>query len=531
MSLLQSHLRDEDQLFAKLDSTSEKGKARCAAFSYEDLLSDRYRDDPSFKVWNRNRALDIQNYDYLFWHRHNVNELTRTYLEIIAAKITHINQDDKDGYFKGLERNVNWTRHITPLLFSQYAYLDNLVRCGIWAHAKNSRRCHKPDYCSNCHWNDILKARVEAFGEDSGTFERMESQNLTATFITLGYTTQQANSKSVGRDFKGERIIVSGGSPEYDPYPVCLGFDDCDSTLPWLGYLDAKLLGLIAQQAMEHTYKEKLFAGYHFKIEGAFKLVPDGANRINLHAHSVANGPVDNPQFRADVLFKYMRQGLHRYRKHLRGDYYPDVLVERLESASDFQKCICYSEKVIPIGLIVGEAMGHPEAKLSDGRWNTEYISEVQTALMRLVNDDIPAILTALKRERLFQNLRRRKTVGNFTFNDRGTCIGDEPAWHKGLRRTKAKRDRATRLRRKARALKDASEASIGVKSWTSRKTLPARARPTQALTTDAVRSDTAGTQLTGKIKIASTDESHGLDSDKTVLAVVGQAPTRTMEL
>lgn len=530
MSLLQSHLRDEDQLLAKLNSSSEKGKARCAAFSYEDLLSDRYRDDPSFQSWNRNRALDLQDFDYLFWHRSHFDERIRTHLEIIAAKITHIRADGEDGYFNKLEHNVDWTKHITPLLFSQYAYLDNLVRCGIWAHANNSRRCHKPDFCPNCHWNDILKARVEAFGKDSGTFQRMQSQGLTATFSTLSYTTQQANSKSVGRDFKGERIKVSGGSPEYDPYPVCLGFDDCDTTLPWMGYQDAKLLGLIAQQAMEHTYREKLLAGYHFKIEGAFKLVPDGANRINIHAHSVANGPADNPQFLADALFKQMCRGLRCYRKHLRGYYYPDVLVERLESASDFQKCICYSEKVIPIGLIVGEAMGHPEAKLSDGRWNLEYISEVQTALMRLVNDDIPAILTTLKLGRLFQNLRRRKTVGNFTFNDRGTCIGNEPNWHKKVRRTKAKRDRATRLRRKARALKDASEASIGVKSRTSRKTLPARARPTQAKTMDAGRSDTAAPILPAKT-IPPTDESHGLDSDKTVLAEIGQAPTSAMEL
>ena len=258
---------------------------------------------------------------------------------------------------------------------------------------------------------------------------------------------------------------MAGGDPEYDPYPVCLGFHEDDNTAPWLGYLDAKVLGLIAQEAIEKVYNDKLLAGYLFKLEGAFRLVPFRANRVNLHAHVVANGLENDPQVLADALFLHMRRGLRRYQKHFHGSYHPDVLVERIQSAAQLEKAICYSDKAIPIGLIVAEAMGRPEAKRGDGSWDREYVSEVHTSLMRLVNDDIPAMLTSLKSERRFQNLRRRKTVGNFCFNDRGTCIGSEPNWHKKLRRKNSKRDRAARLRRKKWALKRLDE-SIAWSPW-----------------------------------------------------------------
>ncbi|MCU0772118.1 MAG: hypothetical protein MUE94_10185 [Verrucomicrobia bacterium] len=499
------HIRDADRHLAELEAVSENGKARRAALDYEDALEDRYRNDPSFKVWDSNRALDFQDFDYLFQHRCKFGKSIRTHLEIIAAKLTHVGQDDEDGYFNKLERNVGWKGHITPLVFSEYAYADKVVRCGMWTHAKNSRRCHKSDVCPLCLWNDILKVRSEAFGQESGTFERMQGQGLTAMLITLGYTTQPANSKSVGRDFDAECLVARRGNPQYDPYPVCLGFDDDDTTLPYLGYVDARFLGMIAQEAIEQVYNDKLLAGYFFKLEAKFKIVPNGANRVNIHAHIVANGPEDNAQFLADILFKHMRRGLRRYRKHMHSDYHPDVLVERLKSAAHLETCICYSEKIIPIGRIVEEAMAKPGAKRSDGSWDQEYVSEVRTALTRLVNDDIPATLTTLKLEKVFHNLRRRKTVGNFSFNDRGTCIGAEPAWHKKVRREKSKRDRKARLKRKQRALSRANKGSAG-RSAQSRQKAPrnaprrsrsARKRPTRSKLPAVRRDDPTGPTAT----------------------------------
>lgn len=470
MNLLKSQIREKDRLLADLEAVSEDGKARRAALDYEDILEERYRNDPSFKVWNRNRALNRQDFDYLFQHRRHFNKIIRTYLEIIAAKLTHVRQDGEDGYFNKLERNVGWKEHITPLIFSQYPYAEKVVRCGMWTHADNSRRCHKTDVCPLCLWNDILKVRVQAFGQQSGTFERMQGQGLTAFFITLGYTTQPANSKSVGRDFDAEHIVVGGGDPQYDPYPVCLGFNADDTTLPHLGYWGANVLSLIAQEAIEKVYNDKLLAGYIYKLEAKFKIVPNGANRVNIHAHIVANGPEGNAQFLADILFRYMRQGLCCYRKHMRGDYHPDVLVERLNCAAHLEKCICYSEKIISVGHIVGEAMANPKAKRGDGSWDPNYVCEVWTGFMRLINDDIPAILTRLSFEKILHNLRRRKTVGNFRFSDRGTCIGAEPAWHKKVRRKKSKRDRAARLRRKKRALVRATKPSPGRNGRARRK-------------------------------------------------------------
>jgi hypothetical protein len=455
MSLILSQIREDERLLANLESSIEDGEARGAALSYEDVLEERYKDDPSFKVWDRNRALDFQDFDYLFWHRDHLSEHIRTYLEIIASKITHITRDGNAGYFNNLETNVGWTPHITAMLIAQNPYIENLVKCGLRTHSSNSGRCHKLDYCPHCLWSDILNVRMEAFGENSGTFERMQAESLTPFFITLAFTTQHANSKCVGRGCHKEKIVFRGGSADYDAYPVCIGLDDNDGTAPWLGYEDARLLGLIAQAALEKVYKEKLLAGYFFKIEGAFKLVPNGANRVNLHAHSIANGLDDDPQALADALFQLMRKGLSRYRKLLHGQYFPDVLVETIESASDLEKCIRYSEKIIPIGQIVEEAMGQAETKLSDGRWNEEYVSEVQTALLRLIHDDIPAILNTPKFGKPYKLLRRRHTVGNFKFNDKGTCIGKEPKWHKKQRRKKSEKDRETRKKRLAKALQN----------------------------------------------------------------------------
>ena len=454
MSFLQ-HIKDDERAIAKLESKSERSQAHGCALNYEDYLAEKYADDPDFTTWNPNRALDLQDFDYLLIHRNRFSETVSTQLEFIAAKITHIKKDGDDGYFNKLERNVGWTKHITPLVRCQVDYVDKLVRCGIWSRASNSGRCHKPD-CPCCHWNDILKVQVEAFGSESLTFDRMQQQGLTPSFITLGYTTNPANSKCVGRDFEDKDISYSGGDPEYDPYPVRLGLSDDDADLPCFGYEDAKLLGIIAQQAMERVYKNHLLAGYHFKVEGAFKLVPGGANRVNLHAHVFANGHEDDPQVLANGLMKEMRRGFRRYKKYLNREYHPDVLVLRLNSAEHIERVVRYFEKILPIGLIVEEAMGRPEAKSADGFWNPEYVEEVKLALMRLVNEDIPTIFSGSS-DRLFQCLRRRKSVGNMRFNDRGTCLGDEPFWHKKLRRKRAKLQREKRLQKKKQ--KDQMEA------------------------------------------------------------------------
>jgi len=451
-----STIRKIQKKFDRLEKDNERSKSHAHALKYEELLKERYNDDPEFWTWNPNRALNLQDFDYLFIHRAQFNETISTQLEFIASKITHVKPDGDDGYFKKLEQNVGWTHHITPLVICQVRNVDKLVRCGIWANSKNSRRCHNPD-CPCCHWNDDLKVAVEAFGAESGTFARMKASDLTASFLTLSFTTNPNNANSAGRDFQCEDISFDQGEPEYDPYPVRLGLSDDSAVDAWLGYEDAKILGLVAQKAMEKVYGERLFSGYRFKIEGAFKLVPGGANQVNLHAHVVANGHESDPQKVADAIMKEMRRELRRYRKELNGTYHPDVLALRLNSAEELERAIKYSDKVIPFGLIVEEAMNRPEAKQNDGSWERGYLSELRTSLERLINDDLPAIFTGSD-DPLFKPLRRRKTIGNMTFNDKGTCIGQEPVWHQKVRRKRADQQRQNRKEKKAERQKIAAE-------------------------------------------------------------------------
>ena len=449
-------IRRIDRKFASLEQDKERARSRAYALQYEELLEDEYGNDPDFQTWDRNRALDLQDFDYLFYHRHRHIEKIKTQLELIASKISYVKADGDDGYFKKLEKNVGWTRHITPLVICQVNHVDNLVRCGMWANAKNSRRCHKPD-CPCCHWNDTLKVAIEAFGAASGTYSRMQAYRLTPSFITLGFTTNPKNSKCFGRNFQTEDIAYQPGDPEYEPYPVRMGISDDDADGAWLGYEDGKLLGMITQQAIEKVYNDGLLSGYRFKIEGAYQLTPGGANRVNIHAHAVANGKESNPQILAKAFFKYMKAGLGRYRKDLNGTYYPEALVLRLNSAEELERVVKYCEKVTPFGLIVEDAMNQPEAKLEDGAWNRVYLDELRVALIRLVNDDIPAIFSG-SADRLFQSLRRRKSAGNMGFNDRGACIGDEPYWHQRLRRKRAEEQREKRLAAKREHREAAAE-------------------------------------------------------------------------
>ncbi len=444
---LNNLIREINGRLAKLERSDARARARGYALHYEELLEDKYGNDPDFQAWDPNRALNLQDFDYLFYHRDRYNETIKNQLELISAKITYVKEDGEDGYFHKLERNVGWTKNITPLVMCQVHYVDKLVRCGMWANCKNSRRCHKPD-CPCCHWNDFLKVTAEAFGAESGTYSRMQASGLTAFFPTLSFTTNPKNAKCFGRDFESEDISYQPGDLEYDPYPVRLGLSDNDATWPSFGYEDAQLLGMICQQAVEQVYRERLLAGYRFKIEGAFKLVPGGSNQANLHAHIIANGHENDPQVLAEALFAKMKRGLRRYSKHLNRTYFADVLVLRLNTAEELDRVVKYCDKVTPFGLIVEEAISQPEAKRQDGTWDPKYFNELRNALARLVNDDIPAIFSG-SGDSLFQPLRRRKACGNMVFNDRGTCIGQEPIWNRSVRRKRAAEQRRNRLERK----------------------------------------------------------------------------------
>lgn len=432
--------KEEERFCRKQAKIVYTSRAKSSAFKYEHLLEDHYADDPSFFLWDENRSLDRQDFDYLFYHRAHFKPWARTCLEIIASKLTHVTLDGADGYFKKLEKNVGWAAHITPIVFGLCRYMDQLVRCGLWSSASNSRRCHIPDLCPLCLWNDHLKVLVQAFGERSGAFARAQAW----WFLTLGFTSNRNNSKWVVEDFDPHVPDPGDGDRGYDPYPVELAQE-----APYIGYTDARLLGLIVQEALDELYQSGLVDGYRNKLEGAFRLRPRADARMNLHGHAVANGSETNPDFMAEQLYALMQQGLRKYRRHLRHDHYPDVQVCPVASPQDLEGCVIYSEKIVPVARIVADAMDEPEAKREDGNWNQAYVIGLETKLCQLLNEDIPCVFTKFRYDEELLYLRRRKTVGNMTFNDSGTCIGREPGWHKKARQKKSKDQKEKRQKRR----------------------------------------------------------------------------------
>jgi len=188
-------------------------------------------------------------------------------------------------------------------------------------------------------------------------------------------------------------------------------------------------------------------------------LNPGGSNRANIHRHGVANGRETNGQYIAESLFQSMLQGLAKYRSLLSRGYFPDVLVGQVTNPGHLEKCLCYMDKVVPIALIVADAMQRSEGKLPDGRWDRKYVSELENSLQQLIRDDIPNIVEDFHSERVVWKVRRRKSVGNMTFTDKpdkkGKCIGDEPDWHKRKRHKAAEKLKKARDRAKERQAKD----------------------------------------------------------------------------
>jgi hypothetical protein len=303
-------IKAEQKFMRNLTKSSEASRATHMARCFEIEKAVQNAANPALLAWSRNRTLNMQDFGFLFRHRDRLSSRMCTYLEIICAKINHINDDNKKGYWNKLERNVGWTGHILPIAFSGCEFADNLVRCGLWSHAKNSRRCHKTDLCPLCLWNDILKVLVWAYGVRSGAFAKAPAW----WFITCGFTTNSENVKCNSKDFERDDLSYEPRDRGYDPYPVTLGYGRGEAVYADEGYDDARIMGLIIQDAMDQLYKSKIVDGYRNKLEGAFGVFPGRPNRVNLHGHAVANGSETNGKFVAETLFEAMGNGIEKYR-------------------------------------------------------------------------------------------------------------------------------------------------------------------------------------------------------------------------
>ena len=443
-------LRREDRWLRAHERDSERMRAQHAARSTEIALRAELKERGEDWAWNSKFALDLQDFPYLFLHRDRFDKKTHEWLEIVNAKITHVGLSGEDGYFNKLQRNIGWTQYIAPIIFTLVSITDKLVRCGLWSHAKNSRRCHQTDFCALCLWNDVLKALVYAFGRHSGAFFRAKAW----LFITLGWTINPANAGCRCGDYDPEAIRPHPRDRGYDPYPVVLGLGDDDPDLPILGYEDARILGVVMQWAIGELYHRGHINGYHSRLEGEYRLNPGGANRVNFHDHTVGNGDEANGQFIAEKLREFVNEGLALFGRGLSRAYYPDIHVQRITGPEHLQHAFVYGEKIVPIAHAVADALARPEARVADGYYDPRYIAKLKDSLRRLIDDDIPSIFSGARLNEELPRLFRRRTVGNMQFNDNHTCIGPEPDWHVKKRRKAAKLTRESRERRKAQEKK-----------------------------------------------------------------------------
>lgn len=443
-------IKREERWLRQHNRDSEKTRARQAARSNEIALRAALKKRNEDWSWNPKLGLDLQNFRYLFLHRERFNDQIREWLDFVSTKITHIRNDGEDSYFKKLEKNIGWTRLITPIIFTLVSIADKLVRCGIWAHAQNSGRCHQTDLCSLCLWMDVLKALVHAFGRHSGAFSRAAAW----FFITIGWTINPANAKCRCDNYDPDGLRPHARNRGYDPYPVVLGLGDDDPDLPFLGYEDARILGVAMQWAIGELYHRRHINGYHSRHEGEYRLNPGGANRTNFHDHTVANGDDTNGQFIAEKLREFVNDGMAMFGAGLSRQYYTDIHVQRITSPDHLHHAIVYTEKVAPIGHAVADALARPEARGADGFLTPGYVTNLIASLARLIDDDIPAIFSGSRLNEELPPLFRRRTQGNMQFNDKGTCIGPEPDWHVSKRHRASKLTRESRRRRKDREKK-----------------------------------------------------------------------------
>ena len=110
------------------------------------------------------------------------------------------------------------------------------------------------------------------------------------------------------------------------------------------------------------------------------------------------------------------------------------------------------------------------------GVWDAAHVIGLERVLCQLLNEDIPNVFTKFRYDEELLYLRRRKTVGNMTFTDSGTFIGDEPGWHKKVRRKRSEAEKEKRA--KCRQEEAQAEKNGALGTWsTSARSAPGRSR------------------------------------------------------
>jgi hypothetical protein len=182
----------------------------------------------------------------------------------------------------------------------------------------------------------------------------------------------------------------------------------------------------------------------------AISMIPISiSTRALPHCHAIVSAAVGmDAQTLADELKRQMDAVLQAHSDDLQIPLFASVRVFAINSPQHLERASLYTEKVIPLGLLVGEALSRAGARNADGEFNPAFLKDLEHGLGNLY-DQIESISSGLRAyDPALHNVRERLTLGNLRFG-RG-CILAEPKWHCEYRLQKAKEPAAKRARRKS---------------------------------------------------------------------------------
>jgi hypothetical protein len=271
---------------------------------------------------------------------------------------------------------------------------------------------------------------------------------------------RQENATAVGRDLTDDDLQFLKSEhglygEVYQPRPVLSdathGRDDIT------GIHTCGIVSFASQTALKNVYERGVLIGVKAKLETAISLVP---TRALPHAHAIATCPLAvDAQFLAEELKTDMDMVLKRFRREMQLPLYASVRVYNIKSPAHLEKTALYTEKPIPLGMLVKDALNRKEARNVDNTWNRAYLDDLEHATINL-HEQIQSMTSGFRAfDREFYSLRQRITLGNLRFGK--NFIGHEPPWHRDYRDKKtgeAKRKRAEKTMRQARDRRDAEQ-------------------------------------------------------------------------
>lgn len=420
----------------------------------EDLEADEDLDH-----WDRERFRKLTDFDYRFRHREHMHPWMRRRYQYVAGKLMHVQKNGKPGYFRRLvENGIDFKSEISVIASMPGTWAEDVCKCGIGTkvfpkNKWNSGRCHKHHFCRLCSWVDYGRLLKESYGQRTRTFFRAAAAGQRFLAIHLSVRDHRENARAIGRTLKEEDFDILNldhglYSEIYASHPVHLGGTEGRDDIS--GLITCHRVSNACMKALRSVYKQGWLRGLKAKLETAFQLRPAKA-LPHLHAIATADLEVD-PQFLADELKAEMDAVLESFISDLQLPLYASVRVFAIESPEHLESAAEYLEKVVPLGLLVNEALDRNRALDPDGKRNAQFYELLEHELINLAEQEVHLSSGFKAQGQEFAATRYRLSLGNLVYGKK-TTIPDEPIWHRQRRIRHAKRAAQARARKRHKKL------------------------------------------------------------------------------